>query len=71
MLRTGMTFLEQGNNSKAAEVGRKYFQSFPNMNFRFDAGITPYLSLLIQAGDYETAKTHIQTLTNEVIALQD
>jgi hypothetical protein len=67
MLRTGMTFLNQGDNVKAAEIANKYFQSFPNMNFRFDAGITPYLSLLIQAGDYESAKTQIQTLTNEVV----
>ena len=53
MLRTAFAFLRDKQNDKAIAVVKKYFESFPNMNFRYDAGIIPFINLLINAKGYE------------------
>jgi hypothetical protein len=67
MLRTALTFLNEGNKQRAAEVANTYFKAFPNMNFRYDAGVTPFINVLVQAEDFESAKKHIGILTDELV----
>jgi hypothetical protein len=67
MLRTAMAFLNQGDKQLAADVANKYFEAFPNMNFRFDAGITPFLSVLIHAQVFDSTKKQISTLLHESV----
>ncbi len=66
MLRTAMGLLNEGDKQKAADIINKYFEGFPNMNFRYDAGISPFLNVLIQAEDFDSAKKQINTLVEEL-----
>ena len=66
MLRTAFAFLRDKQNDRAIAVVKKYFESFPNMNFRYDAGIIPFINLLINAKGYEEAKKEMRTLAANV-----
>lgn len=67
MLRTALGHLYARDNAKAADVANKFFEAFPNMNFRYDAGITPFINVLLQAQDFDNAKKNISILTNEIV----
>ncbi len=65
MMRGGFAYLNKGDNKRAADMANKYFESFPHMNFPYDAGIKPFLDILIGAKDYTNAKKNIEILANE------
>ncbi len=67
MLRTALGFLYAKDNAKASDIVNKYFEGFPNMNFRYDAGISPFLNILVQAQDFESVKKNVSILTEEVV----
>ena len=63
--RTGEQLLKEGKRDKAAAIANKFFEAFPNMNFRYDQSVSSMIQLMIQAGDAENAKTHIRILAQE------
>lgn len=64
-IRTIITMLEKGQNGKAVELCDKYFEAFPNMNFRYDSSVLPFINVYIQAGAYDQAKKHLRILAKE------
>ena len=50
MLRTMDALMQQGDSERAMEIGDKYFQSFPNMNFPFYYEAFTMLEPYFQAG---------------------
>ena len=62
MLRDASDLLRMDEKEKAIKVANKYFEAFPDMNFPYDAGIVPFLNILVNAGDYESAKKNISIL---------
>ncbi len=67
MLRTCESFLRKGNKQKAADLASKFFKSFPNMNFRYDAQVVPMIRVLVASGANEEAKKQINTLASETL----
>lgn len=65
MLRAAIEFDIKGNKEKAAEMAKKYFEAFPNMNFPYDSGIMPFINVLVNAKDFEAAKKHLRILAEE------
>ena len=65
MLRGGYAFLNQRDSTKAAALANKFFEAFPDMNFPYDAGVVPFLNVLVNSGDFENAKKHIKILAEE------
>lgn len=65
MLRSAFASITVGDSTRAVAMANKYFEAFPNMNFRYDAGITSFINVLISGGAYEDAKKHIKILAEE------
>ncbi|HMP28507.1 MAG TPA: DUF2723 domain-containing protein, partial [Saprospiraceae bacterium] len=65
MLRTSFTLLNQGDSTKAVNMVNKFFEAFPNMNFRYDASTTSFINILVRANAKEDAKKHIRILAEE------
>lgn len=65
MLRAALEFDKNKEYTKAAEMANKYFAAFPHQNFPYDFGITPFINVLINAKDFESAKKHLRILGNE------
>ena len=66
MMRAANSFLKKGDKTKAAALANKYFESFPHFNFTYDESITPFLNVLVGAGDMDGAKKHTRILANEL-----
>jgi hypothetical protein len=66
MLRGAYAYLAAKDDKRAAEMCNKYFASFPHMNFPYDAGVMPFINVLTQAKDFESAKKNIKVLAQEV-----
>ncbi len=66
MMRTANEYLKRGDKTKAAALANKYFESFPHFNFTYDESITPFLNVLVGAGDDESAKKHARILAKEL-----
>ena len=65
-LLRGSTLLSQlGDDQRAADLANKYFEGFPHMNFAYDAGVVPFISVLARSKDYESAKKHLRILAKE------
>ena len=64
-LRTCEQLLNEGKRNKSNELANKYFESFPNMNFRYDASSASMINILIRGGDLENAKKHTRILAQE------
>ncbi|MEE9371565.1 MAG: DUF2723 domain-containing protein [Saprospiraceae bacterium] len=64
-LRTGEQLINEGKKDKAIALANKYFEAFPNMNFRYNASSASMIQILLQAGDSESAKKHIRILGQE------
>lgn len=64
-MRTAETLLREGKRDKAIALANKFFEAFPNFNFRYDGSVAPLISVLVQGGDYENAKKHIRILAQE------
>ncbi len=65
MLRGARRLAEKGEKEKAVNLIEKYLQSFPHYNFPYDWNTMQMLNVMVQAGGYEKAKPHLQTLANE------
>jgi len=65
MLRDAEDLEARGESQKAIAIANKYFEAFPNMNFPYDAGIIPFIQVLIQAKDFESAKKQIKILAEQ------
>jgi hypothetical protein len=65
MLRASALMTQTGDTKRAADIAKKYFEGFPHMNFAYDAGIVPFLNVLVRAGEFEEAKKHIRILAEE------
>lgn len=65
MLRAAIEFDRKENPKKAAEMANKYFEAFPNMNFSYDSGIMPFINVLVNSKDFDSAKKHLSILAEE------
>ena len=63
--------LAQKDSTRAAQLANKFFEAFPSFNFPYDAGVVPFLNVLVGAGDYENAKKHVRILAQETKAFGD
>jgi len=67
MMRTALALLDSGDKQRAAQVANKFFEGFPNMNFQYDVRIMPFIQILIDAGDLDSAKKHLRILATETV----
>jgi hypothetical protein len=65
LLRAAAGLSQKGDHIRAADMSKKYFEGFPHMNFAYDAGVVPFINVLVRAGEYEEAKKHLRILANE------
>jgi len=65
LLRASAGFSQKGDHTKAADMAKKYFEGFPHMNFAYDAGVVPFINVLVRAGELEEAKKHLRILAKE------
>jgi len=65
MLRTGAVYAQRGNKERAGAVIKKYFESFPHMNFAYDSSVIPFINILVSVGEFDEAKKHMRILANE------
>ncbi len=65
LLRTAAEFSQIGDHKRAADMAKKYFEGFPHMNFAYDAGVIPFINVLVRAGEIEEAKKHLRILAKE------
>ncbi len=65
MLRASALMTQTGDTQRATDLANKYFEGFPHMNFAYDAGVVPFLNVLVRGRDFESAKKHIRILAEE------
>jgi hypothetical protein len=65
MLRAALEFDRKGEKKKASDMVNKYFEAFPNMNFPYDSGVMPFINVLIDVKDFESAKKQLRILAEE------
>ncbi len=65
MLRAAIEFDRKEDPKRASEMANKYFEAFPNMNFPYDSGIMPFINVLVNSKDFDSAKKHIKILAQE------
>ncbi|MEL7020186.1 MAG: DUF2723 domain-containing protein, partial [Bacteroidota bacterium] len=65
ILRTARELQARGDNKRAVELAKKYLASFPHMNFNYDYSTVYFINILIQGGELEEAKSHLETLAVE------
>jgi hypothetical protein len=65
MLRSSFTLLNQGDSTRAVNLASRYFESFPNMNFRYDASVVSFINILITGNAPAEAKKHLKILAEE------
>ncbi len=66
MMRTSQDLLLAGDKKRAADVAKKFFEGFPHFNFPYQEDITPFLEILIDAGEEKEAIKHTRILANEL-----
>jgi len=66
MMRTAQELLDDGENQKAIDIAKKYFEGFPHFNFPYEEQIAPFIEILIDAGDVEAGKKHCRILAEEL-----
>jgi len=47
-------------------MATQFFSSFPHENFPYDDSVMPFIEILLQTGDEESAKKHLDILTTEL-----
>ena len=65
MMRTAEELMDEGKTEKAAEMSKRYFKSFPHMNFAYDESVVPFIKILIETGEKAEAKKHLGILAEE------
>ncbi len=71
LIRTISEMLQNGDDERAGELAKLYFDAFPHYNFPFDANTLFPLRVLLQTDQEEEAKKHIQTLANSLTQWRD
>jgi len=66
MMRTADALLQNGQKEKAANLSNKFFEAFPHFNFTYDNSIIPFLEILNDAGDKESAQKHTDILAKQL-----
>ncbi len=64
-IRTAQDLIQQGDRTRAVALTDKYFEAFPNMNFPYDATITPLIQTYVNAREFDKAKQHMRILAQE------
>lgn len=62
MIRTALNLSEQKDHKRASDVAKKYFESFPHHNFQYDGTVFPFIGVLIEAKEFDSAKKHMEIL---------
>ena len=65
LLRSSTNMSQMGDHKRAGDLAKKYFEGFPHMNFPYDAGVMPFISVLTRSKEYEEAKKHMRILAEE------
>lgn len=65
MKRGAADLYQRGERDKAVELVKKYFQSFPAMNFHYTYDIMPFIDILVRSDEKEEAKKHLKIMANE------
>lgn len=65
MLRGAYSYLNAQDSTRAAAMANKYFEAFPHMNFPYDAGVMPFINVLVQAKDFTNAKKNMKIMATE------
>ncbi len=65
MMRLITTLGTSGDSIRAAEVGQKFFSSFPNMNFQYDVKVMPFIEALARGAKKDEAAAALKTLVDE------
>ena len=65
MLRAAALMSQSGDHSRATDIAKKYFEGFPHMNFAYDAGVVPFINVLVRGNEFEEAKKHLRILAEE------
>jgi len=65
MKRAAADLYQKGQAAKAVELSKKYFQSFPNMNFHYTYDVIPFIDILVRTKETEEAKKHLRILAEE------
>ena len=65
LLRASASFSQIGDHKRAADMAKKYFEGFPHMNFAYDAGVVPFINVLVRANEFDEAKKHLRILAKE------
>jgi len=71
MMRTALQLVDEGKPEKAKNIANKFFEAFPQMNFPYDATIIPFINILIETKDYDSAKKHMLILADETKQYMD
>jgi hypothetical protein len=66
MQRTAIKAFQEQKTQVAIDIVDKYFEGFPHMNFPYDSYILPFISVYVQTGELEKAKTHLRILATEM-----
>jgi hypothetical protein len=66
LLRTARLMNQAGEKDKAIALIEKYLSVFPHYNFPYDWNTMQLLNTLIDAGAYDKAKPHMDTLAKEI-----
>jgi hypothetical protein len=65
MLRTCLKLMDENKVAKANEVAKKFFEAFPHFNFPYDASVIPFINVMVEAKDFDSAKKEMKVLANE------
>ena len=71
LIRTISELLQRGDDQRAGELAKLYFDAFPHYNFPFDANTLFPMRVLLQTGQEEEAKKHIRTLATSLAQWRD
>ena len=66
MMRTADTLSKTGQREKAKNLANKYFEAFPHFNFPYDNTVIPFIEILNEVGDKDSASNHIRILAEEL-----
>lgn len=67
MMRLTNGLLQKGDTERAANIAKKYFEVFPNMNFQYDGRVMPFIQALIAAKKMDDAKAQLKILADETL----
>ncbi len=65
MMRMISTYGMMGDTVKAGEIGAKFFDAYPNMNFRYDFQVLTFIEALARGNQKERAAKELRTLVSE------